>query len=402
MVEQIKKDFPILSQEVNGKTVCYLDNAASAQKPQAVIDAVDEILANYYANVHRGVHTFATKTTIAFEDARKKVQKFINAKSDNEIIFTRNATASINLVASSFGETLSEGDEIIISELEHHANIVPWYFLKEKKGIVLKIVPIKDNGELDIDALDGLLSDKTKLVSITQMSNALGTITPVKEIVVKAHAAGAKVLIDGSQGAVHIGVDVQELDCDFYVFTGHKLFALTGIGVLYGKEDLLNSLPPYQGGGEMIEKVTYDEITYKQAPAKFEPGTPPIVEAVSLGAAIDYLNSHDVKSLLDAEHKLYENAISKLQEIEGVTIYSNAPERQSVISFNIDGVHPHDAATIFDQMGVAVRVGHHCAQPLMERLGVEGTIRASLAIYNDDADVDRFIEAVYKIKKIFA
>jgi len=402
MVGQIKKDFPILSTKVNGKTLCYLDNAASSQKPQMVIDAIDDILSNYYANVHRGVHTLASKTTFAFEESRKKVQKFINARSEAEIVFTRNATGAINLVAACFGESLSAGDEIIISELEHHANIVPWYFLKEKKGIVLKVIPIKDSGELDIDKLDSLITSKTKLISITQMSNVLGTVTPVKEVIAKAHAAGVKVLVDGSQGAVHVGADVQELDCDFYVFTGHKLFALTGIGVLYGKENLLNSLPPYQGGGEMIEKVTYDKITYKSSPARFEAGTPPIVEAVSLGAAIDYLNQFDIKNLIADEHKLFEKAEMLLKNIDGVKIYSNAPSRTSIISFNIEGVHPHDAATIFDQMGVAVRVGHHCAQPLMARLGIEGTIRASFTIYNDEEDVDRFIESVYKVKKMLS
>ncbi len=398
MVSEIKKDFPILSQEVNGKTVCYLDSGASAQKPKVVMDAVNKITKEYYANVHRGVHTFGSKTTTAYEGAREKVKLFINADNSNEIVFTKNATEAINLVAASFGERLQKDDEVIITELEHHANIVPWYFLKEKKGIKLKIVPIKADGSLDILEFDKLLSSKTKLVAVTQMSNVLGTITPIKEMITKAHSFGAKVLIDGSQGAVHLGADMKELDCDFYVFTAHKLFALTGIGILYGKEDLLNSMPPYQGGGEMVEEVSFEKITYKDAPNRFEAGTPPIIEAVSLGAAIDYLSGLNMQELKDNEKKLFDEAKKRLSEIEGVKIFSQASESSAIISFNIEGVHHHDAATIFDQMGVAVRVGHHCAQPLMKKLGVTGTIRASFSIYNDMDDVKRLIEAVNKVK----
>lgn len=401
MADAVKKDFPILTQMVHGKPVCYLDSAASAQKPQAVMRAVNDLLTGCYANVHRGIHTFGSQTTVAFEGARRKVAGFLNARSDNEIVFTRNATEAINLAAASFGETLQPGDEIIVTELEHHANIVPWYFLKEKKGIVLKVVPIKEDGSLDMAVYESLLSPKTKLVAVTQMSNALGTVTPVKEMIGKAHAIGAKVLVDGSQGAVHLGADVQDMDCDFYVFTGHKLYALTGIGVLYGKEALLNSLPPYQGGGEMIDEVTFEKITYKEAPQRFEAGTPPIVEAVSLGAAIEYLNTLDLQALRAKEAGLVQETARQLRGINSVKVFSNAPESAAIVSFAIGGVHPHDAATIFDQMGVAVRAGHHCAQPLMKKLGVTGTLRASFAIYNEAEDVARLVEAVHKVRKIF-
>ncbi len=402
MANEIKKDFPILSQKVNGQTVCYLDSAASAQKPQVVIDTVEGLLKGYYANVHRGIHEFGSKTTVAYEAVRGKVAKFINAASENEIIFTKNATEAINLAAACFGERLQAGDEIIITELEHHANIVPWCFLKEKKGVEIKVVPIKKDGSLDMAEFEKLLSPKTKMVAVTQMSNVLGTITPIKEIIDKAHAVGAKVLIDGSQGAVHLGADMQELDCDFYVFTGHKLYALTGVGVLYGKEDLLNSMPPYQGGGEMIESVEFDNITYKQAPNRFEAGTPAIAEVISLGAALDYLSTLDIKALQKNEDALVAEAKSQLSKIEGVKIFSNAPASSGIVSFAIEGVHHHDAATLFDQMGIAIRVGHHCAQPLMKKLGVTGTLRASFTIYNDMDDVKRLVEATQKVKKMLA
>jgi len=402
MVEEIKKDFPILSQSINGHPLCYLDSAASAQKPQAVIDAVNDIMLHYYSNVHRGAHTLASKSTIAYEGARAKVAKFINAKSENEIVFTRSATASINLVASSFGESLKEGDEIILSELEHHANIVPWYFLQEKKGIKLKIIPISDNGDLDLQEFEKLLSPKTKLVAISQMSNVLGGLTPIKEIVQKAHQAGAKVLIDGSQGVVHHGVDVQDVDCDFYVFTGHKLYALTGIGVLYGKEDLLNSMPPYQGGGDMIERVSFEKITYKNAPNRFEAGTPPIIEAVSLSAAIDYLSKFNRQELIAHEKELLNAMEDGLEKLGEIKMFNKASNRCGILSFNIEGVHHQDAATVMDKMGVAVRSGLLCAEPLMHRLKVQGTVRASLAMYNDMNDIERFVESVYKAKKMLS
>lgn len=400
MVREIKKDFPVLSQQINGYPLCYLDSAASAQKPQAVVDAVNNILTQSYSNVHRGAHTLAAKSTIAYENARVRVAKFMNATSENEIVFTRNATASINLVASSFGESLKEGDEIVLSELEHHANIVPWYFLKEKKGIVLKIIPIDEKGDLNIEELKKLLSTKTKLVAITHMSNVLGTVTPIKEITKLAHDAGAKVLVDGSQGIVHHGVDVQDVDCDFYVFTGHKLYALTGIGVLYGKENLLNSLPPYQGGGDMIERVSFEKITYKNSPNRFEAGTPQIIEAVSLSAAIDYISQFDKKKLIADENELLKAMEEGLAKLGGIKMLNKSAHRSSILSFNIDGAHHQDAATLMDKMGVAVRAGLLCAEPLMRRLKLEGTVRASLSIYNDMNDIECFLESVYKAKKM--
>jgi len=397
----VRKDFPILSQKVHGKEVCYLDSAASAQKPKFVIEAMNKIMLEYYSNVHRGVHTFGSKTTIAYENARSKVANFLNAKTDREIIFTRNATAAINLIASVFGQSLKEGDEVIISELEHHANIVPWYFLKEQRGVVLKVIPIKEDRSLDMAEFEKLLSKKTKMVAITQMSNVLGTITPIKEIVEKAHAVGAKVLVDGSQGVVHLDVDVQNLDCDFYVFTGHKLYAPTGIGVLYGKMEELEKLPPYQGGGEMIEEVFFDNITYKEPPYRFEAGTPPIIEAIGLAAAIDYLSSLDMVALRNNEAYLVEETEKRFADIDGLEVFSNSPNHAAIVSFAIDKIHPHDIATVFDQLGIAVRAGHHCAQPLIRKLGVTATLRASFAIYNKIEDVERLVQAVEKVKKIF-
>ena len=398
----LKQDFPALSQLVNGRVVTYLDSAASAQKPQAVIDAMTNVMTEHYANVHRGVYTFSAQTSTAFENSRKKVAQFLNAKTEKEIVFTRNATEAINLVAHGFGQSLKAGDEIILTELEHHANIVPWYFLKEQKGVVLKIVPIKPDRSLDMAAFKKLLSAKTKLVAVTQMSNVLGTVVPVSEIVKKAHAVGAKVLVDGSQAVVHFDIDVQAIGCDFYVFTGHKLYGPTGIGVLYGRYDALNALPPYQGGGEMIELVTFDKITFKEPPFRFEAGTPAIIEAIGLGAAIDYLGSIDKAACRAHEKKLLVEAEKRLSAISGVTIYSIAPERASIVSFMIDKVHPHDVATVFDQMGIAVRTGHHCAQPLMKVLGVTGTVRASFALYNTMEDVERLAEGVQKVKKLFS
>jgi cysteine desulfurase/selenocysteine lyase len=398
----LKRDFPALSRLVNGRAVTYLDSASSAQKPQAVINAMSTVMSEHYANVHRGVYTFSAETSLAFENARKKVAQFLNAKTEKEIVFTGNATEAINLVAHCFGQSLKAGDEIILTELEHHANIVPWYFLKESKGVVLKIVPIKADRSLDMAAFDKLLSAKTKLVAVTHMSNVLGTIVPVAEIVRKAHAIGAKVLVDGSQAAVHLAVDVQAIGADFYVFTGHKLYGPTGIGVLYGRAEALNALPPYQGGGEMIEQVTFDKITFKEAPFRFEAGTPAIVEAIGLGAAIDYLSGLDKAACRAHENKLLAEAEKRLLAIDGITIYSTAPERASIISFMIDKVHPHDVATVFDQMGIAVRTGHHCAQPLMKVLGVTGTVRASFALYSTLEDVERLIEGVQKVKRLFS
>lgn len=398
----LKRDFPALAQQVNGRAVAYLDSAASAQKPQAVIDAMARVMTEHYSNVHRGVYSFGAKTSTAFEEARKKVARFVNAKTEKEIVFTRNSTEAINLVAATFGQSLKAGDEIILTELEHHANIVPWSFLKERKSIVLKVVPVRPDGSLDMDAFDRLLGPKTKLVAVTQMSNALGTVVPVGDIVKKAHVAGAKVLVDGSQGAVHLETDVQAIGCDFYVFTAHKLYGPTGVGVLYGRYAELEALPPYQGGGEMIEQVTFDKVTFKEPPYRFEAGTPAIVEVIGLGAAIDYLDGLDMIAIRAHEKALLTEAEKRIGVLPGVKILSNAPERAAILSFVIDKVHPHDIATVFDQLGIAVRAGHHCAQPLMKALDVTATVRASFALYSTMEDVERLVEGVNKVKKLFA
>lgn len=398
----LKKDFPILRQQVNGRAVAYLDSAASAQKPQAVIDAMTRVMTDHYANVHRGVYGFGATTSGLYEAARRKVAGFIGAASEKEIVFTRNATEAINLAAASWGGAfLKAGDEILLTEMEHHANIVPWYLLKEKLGVVLKTVPILPDGALDMAAFAALLTDKTKLVAVTHMSNVLGTVNPVAEIVRMAKEKGAKVLVDGSQAAVHLDVDVQALGCDFYVFTGHKVYGPTGIGILYGRSEVLDGMPPYQGGGEMIEQVTLDKITFKEPPYRFEAGTPAILEAIGLAAAIDYLATRDMDKVRAHESALLHAAEQRLAEMPGLRIYSRAPDRASILSFALDGVHPHDAATIFDQMGLCVRAGHHCAQPLMKALGVTATIRASFALYNTMDDVERLVEAVGKVRKIF-
>lgn len=401
-VAALRADFPALAQKVNGRPVAYLDSAASAQKPQAVIDAMTRVMTDHYANVHRGIYTFAAKTSTAYEAAREKVARFLNAASDKQIVFTRNTTEAINLVAATWGEAfLQAGDEIILTELEHHANIVPWHMLRERKGVVIKVVPIRADGALDMDAFASLLSPKTKLLAVTHMSNALGTINPVADMIAKAHAFGAKVLIDGSQAVVHLNVDVQALDADFYVFTGHKLYGPSGIGVLYGKADILAAMPPYQGGGEMIEDVSFERVTYKEPPYRFEAGTPAIVEAIGLGAAIDWINGIDKDAALAHEAKLLAAAEEKLRAIDGLRIFSTAPERASILSFDLAGVHPHDLATVFDQMGLCVRAGHHCAQPLMRKLGVTATVRASFALYNSMDDVERLAEAILKAKRLF-
>lgn len=397
----VKKDFPALAQKVNGRAVAYLDSASSAQKPQTVIDAMDRVMEEHYSNVHRGVYSFAAKTSAMYEEAREKAARFINANSAREIVFTRNATEAINLVAASWGgKHLKAGDEILLTELEHHANIVPWHFLKEKLGVVLRVAPILPGGALDMAAFDRLISKKTKLVAFTHMSNVLGTVTPVAEIVKKAKAIGAATLVDGSQGVVHAPLAMGEIGCDFYVFTGHKLYGPSGIGVLYGREEVLNAMPPYQGGGEMIEQVTFDKVTFKEPPYRFEAGTPAIVEAIGLGAAMDYFMGLP-KGALHHEKELLAAAEKKLAVIPGVKIFSRAAERAAILSFTIDRVHPHDAATIFDQMGLCVRAGHHCAQPLMKALGVPATIRASFAVYNTMDDVARLAEGVEKAQKLF-
>lgn len=392
-VNTVRKDFPTLHQEVYGKPLIYLDNGATAQKPQIVIDAIQHYYEIENANIHRGVHYLSQVATEKYEQARKTIQAYINAKHEEEVIFTKGTTDSINLVAFSLGETLIEGDEIIISEMEHHSNIVPWQMLCERKGLKLKVIPINDNGELQMEEFHKLLTDRTKLVSITHISNTLGTINPVKEIIDAAHDKGSYVLIDGAQSIQHMKVDMQELDCDFYAFSGHKVFGPTGVGVLYGKKDLLNSMPPYQGGGDMIAKVTFEKTTYNELPFKFEAGTPNIIGGIALGTAFEYLNSINLNELTQYEEELGKYAQSELEQIEGVKIIGKADHKISVISFVVDGIHPFDLGTLLDKQGIAVRTGHHCTQPLMDRFNIPGTIRASFAFYNTKEEVDSFIKA---------
>jgi len=401
-VDRVRADFPILSREVYGKPLVYLDNGASAQKPSVVLDTLDRTYRNEYANVHRGLHYLSNTATQHFEEAREIVRRFLNARSENEIIYTRNASEGINLVASSFGATFKEGDEIVVSIMEHHSNIVPWHFLRERKGCVLKWAPITDSGELDVDALDALIGPRTRMVAVTHMSNVLGTVTPAKEIVARAHKKGVPVLLDGSQAAVHLPVDVQDLDCDFYVFTGHKVYGPTGIGALYAKSEHLAHMRPYMGGGEMIELVTQDKITYAQAPHKFEAGTPAIAEAIGLGAALDYMMSIGREQIAAHEADLARYAHERLDGMNWLKIYGKAPGKGAIVSFNIDGLHPHDVSTIIDRSGVAVRAGHACAQPLMNHLGIAAVCRASFAMYNTRAEVDALAEALVKAHDFFA
>ena len=396
-VERVRADFPIFSQTVYGKPLVYLDSAASAQKPRVVLDAMRKACETIYANVHRGAHRLSQLATDAYEDARTAVAGHINAGSDSEIVFTRNATEAINLVAASYGRTmLRAGDEIILSEMEHHANIVPWHMLREQTGVVLRVAPVSETGELRIEEYAKLLGPKTRLVALTHCSNVLGTITPVKEITRLAHEHGAAVLIDGSQGIVHGSVDVRDLDVDFYAFTGHKLYGPTGIGVLYGKYDRLQAMPPYQGGGEMIEHVSFDAVTYKDAPHRFEAGTPPIIEAIGLGAAIRYVRGLGVEAMRAHESELLDYATGLLNDLGTVRIFGTVPGKAPILSFLVDGIHPYDLAAVLDRAGVAVRVGQHCAEPLMNRLGVDGTVRASFACYSTKSDVDAFVAAVRK------
>lgn len=400
-VAAIRAQFQILSREVHGKPLIYLDSAASAQKPDAVLDAMMDLARTSYANVHRGLHTLANETTEAYEKARETVARFINAERD-EIVWTKSATEAVNLVASSFGLSLNAGDEIVLSEMEHHANIVPWHFLRERKGVVLKFIPVLDDGRLDMEAFKGLLSEKTKMVAVTHMSNVLGTVNDVPEIVRLAHAAGAPVLLDGCQGVVHTKVDVKALDVDFYVFSGHKLYGPTGIGVLYGKAERLAALPPYQGGGEMIGSVALDKITYADPPHRFEAGTPAILEAVGLGAAIEWLNGLDRDAIFAHEHALYERVAERLRGVNGVRILGEAPGKGAVLSFTVEGAHAHDIAQVLDRYGVAVRAGTHCAEPLMRRFGVTSSARASFALYNTEAEADAFVDALAKARSFFS
>ena len=396
-VEAIRQDFPTLHQQVSGHDLVYLDNGASTHKPKSVIDTINHYYTNDNSNVHRGIHTLSQRATDRFEAARSTVRDFLNAQSDAEIIFTSGTTDSINLVASSFVRGMCQvGDEVVITAMEHHSNIVPWQMLEQQMGIKLKVIPIDDQGELLVEQFDALLSDKTKLVAVTQLSNALGTITPLKQMIEKAHAVGAKVLVDGAQAIAHTPVDVQELDCDFYAFSGHKIFGPTGIGVLYGKRDLLNAMPPCQGGGDMIKVVSFSGTEYNELPYKFEAGTPNIAGVIGLAAALDYVSEIGVEAMAAHEHDLLVYGTEKLLQIEGLRLIGNAAEKASILSFQIEGVHASDLGTLLDHQGVAIRVGHHCAMPVMEFFGVDATARASLAFYNNKADIDALVAAINK------
>jgi cysteine desulfurase/selenocysteine lyase len=402
-IEAIRADFPILAREVYGKPLVYLDNAASAQKPRAVLDRLHEAYTTEYANVHRGLHYLANAATEAYEGARAKVASFLNASRPEEIIFTRNATEAINLVAYTFGrERIKAGDEIVLSIMEHHSNIVPWHFLRERQGAVIKWAPIDEEGNFLIDEFEKLLSPRTRMVAITHMSNMLGSVVPVKEVTALAHARGIPVLVDGSQAAVHLDVDVTDIDCDFYAFTGHKLYGPTGIGVLYGKHKHLAAMPPFNGGGEMIRDVFEDRVTYGEPPHKFEAGTPPIVQAIGLGAAIDYVASIGKARIRAHESELGKYAQERLREINSLRIFGTARDKGAIVSFEVRGAHPHDIATIIDRAGVAVRAGTHCVMPLLARYGVSATCRASFALYNTKAEVDRLAEALIKAQDFFA
>ena len=401
-IQKIRADFPILSQKVNGKPLVYFDNGATSQKPQVVIDAIEKYYSEYNANIHRGVHTLSQLATDAYEVARNTIQAHLNAKYNHEIIFTSGTTFGINLVANGFASLVQAGDEVMVSSLEHHSNIVPWQFLCEKTGAKLVVIPMNEKGELILSEFDNLLSEKTKIVAVNHISNALGTVNPVEYIIKKAHGVGAAVLIDGAQATPHLKPDVQALDCDFYVFSGHKICGPTGVGVLYGKEEWLRNLPPYQGGGEMIAEVTFEKTTYADLPHKFEAGTPNIEGGIVLGTAIDYLNSIGFDNIAAYEQELLEYGTKRLQEIDGLTIYGTSENKASVISFNIEGIHPYDIGTIIDKLGIAVRTGHHCAQPIMQYFNIPGTIRASFAFYNTKEEIDIFVEAVKKAQQMLS
>ncbi len=401
-VEAIRADFPILHRDVHGKPLVYLDNGASAQKPRQVIDAVSHAYENEYANVHRGLHFLSNAATDAYEAARGKVRKFLNAPSDENIVFTKGTTEAINLVAYGYAMPKFEaGDEIVLSIMEHHSNIVPWHFLRERQGAVLKWVDVDEQGGLSLEAVEAQITDKTKLIAITQMSNVLGTVVRVKEICAMAHARGIKVLVDGSQGAVHMPVDVQDIGCDFYCITGHKLYGPSGIGVLYGTKEALEEMIPFQGGGEMILDVTLDGVTYNDPPHRFEAGTPPIVQAIGLGAAIDYMESVGRENIATHEIELRDYANEKLREINALRIIGDTPDKGAIFSFEIEGIHAHDISMVIDRSGVAVRAGTHCAQPLMQRFGVTSTCRASFGMYNTKQEVDALVEALEKARKFF-
>lgn len=400
-IDKIRSDFPILSRNVYGRKLVYFDNAATSQKPQKVIDAITEAYSNYYSNIHRGVHALSDISSEKYEAARERVKSFINAASKEEIIFTPGTTASINLLAFAFGERyISGGDEVLISELEHHANIVPWQMMCERKNAKLRVIPVNDDGSLCLDELDKLLTDKTRIVAVTQVSNALGVLVPVKKIIEKAHEMDIPVLVDGAQGIQHGYVDVRELDCDFYVFSGHKVYGPTGIGALYGKKRWLEEMPPYQGGGDMVDRVTFEKTTYNDLPFKFEAGTVNFVGAIGLAAALDYIESVGLDNIVRQEADLARYASERIEATGGIKVYGNTKEKISIISFLIDKIHPYDAGMILDKLGIAVRTGSHCAQPIMTRFGIDGTIRASLCFYNTREEIDTFIEGVEKVRSM--
>jgi cysteine desulfurase/selenocysteine lyase len=401
-VSAARSEFPILSRQVNGRPLVYLDSAASAQKPRAVIDAMVRSMEGSYANVHRGLHTLANETTEAFEAARDSVARFLNAEAASNIVWTKGGTEAINLVAAGIGQSIQPGDEIIVSEMEHHSNIVPWHLLRERRGAVLKWIPVLDDGSLDMAAYADLLGPRTRVVAVTHMSNVLGTVNPVAEVSRLAHAVGARVLIDGCQGAVHAAPDVQAIGCDFYVFTGHKLYGPSGIGALYGTAEALEALPPYQGGGEMIETVERDRVTYAKPPHRFEAGTPPIVEAIGLGAAIEWLSQFDRGAVAAHERALYDHARRRLEGVNWLRVIGEAEGKGAILTFTVDGAHAHDIAQVMDRYGVAVRAGLHCAEPLAKRFGLTSSARASFALYNTIGDADAFADALIKAREFFA
>ena len=399
-IAALRAEFPILKREAYGKPLVYLDNAASAQKPRAVIDAMKGAMEGSYANVHRGLHLLANEATTAFEAARKTAAKFLNAASPDEIVFTAGGTDAMNLVANSLGQEMAAGDEIILSVMEHHSNIVPWHFLRERKGVALKWLDVSDDGVIDPAALQAAITKRTKLVALSHMSNVLGASTDAKALTRVAHEAGVKIFFDGCQGAVHGRVDVQDIGCDFYAMTGHKLYGPTGVGVLYGRRDILKTMPPFRGGGEMIEVVTQDHVTYNDPPHRFEAGTPPILEAIGLGAALGWMMEKGVAAIAAHEALLAEHAVSEMRKLNFVRLFGAAPGKAPIVAFNVDGAHPHDVSTILDRAGIAVRAGHHCAQPLMKRLGVSATARASFAVYNTHDDVEALLKGLHKTHEL--
>lgn len=401
-VEEIRQDFPILQREVYGRPLIYLDNAATTQKPRSVVEAISNEYFSTNANVHRGVHFLSQKATDLHEAARERVRQFINARSTAEVLFTRGTTESLNLVASSFGEAfLKEGDEVIVSVMEHHSDIVPWQLLRERKGIVIRVIPMDDSGRLDLEAYERLFSERTRLVCVAHVSNVLGTVNPVKKMAATAHAHGAYMLVDGAQSIPHFKVDVQDLDCDFLTFSGHKIYGPTGIGVLYGRESLLEKMPPYQGGGEMIARVTFEHTTYERLPYKFEAGTPDYVGTHALAAAIDYVETLGMDEIAAHEHRLTQYAMERLGAIKDMHLYGTTPDKDAVVAFNVGNIHPLDLGTLLDRLGIAIRTGHHCAQPLMQRCGVEGMARASFALYNTMDEIDRLAEGIERVSKMF-